>query len=671
MKRMAQTGGVHLYVEVRSGKDLGNVNGTECKMLARPGELRKGTRSPLDLLNSKSSSYPCEQTPSLKTIPHETIYQLHSGLQPAIRGGTCTPMQTLSSENKPFYAKKARFSGHFTAPPTPTGLRRACGPENERKRSIVTSYYVEKADIKSVQGPHEQRNPFTTAWDDQAINIESRKRFSGAVGWESRLDTGSLNQPRCSPNVQQTAIARQATHRALEEFGSPRLRRHFALNTQDRRNCVSLHREPSHCHSWSASPVMSQNAHNSQLINGHRERAMTGIPWSTADQLSHARHYYHTMSHPIHVQTQAISRQNVFNSLDPTPEHRPSSVQSTYKTTSMQHEFPTLPITRTQLGAQSGQRTSQRRCQTHKFNVSISCSSCQSISKDARRDFLPFTKSEISCDAPQETTKLIQDVDSPSSNPSSLRPDSPNSLIYSRGTEIFNRTSSGTSTSQDSRELASGHSSQKSAILSLKERASPTFHARFDPVSSVSISDIRNLQAKKSEMSKTSSLIVQRLQPSRYTGGLEDSRYTAVRDDACLTDSPDTQERHTRLSIEAPRSSVKRRLRGHSFSTEEQDINKEIVRQDVDSSDTPSRNSPALSVNEIDDRVPAQTAIEVQGVANVEQVGALSQSSSGVTGSLWEVSPNTFNQSSQKSSETGNTQVRHGPVCRTLHATRS
>jgi len=164
---MSQSGKIlHLYVEVRSvtdedGKDLGDVEKTDSLMLTAPdilpqsqyggsnaphdrasprGVLHKGGSSTQSLASSKSTSrhsvsfqlhpgHDSEQPGSQhqKSLPYDEISQLLSAFQTGTTGNTrhlvCAP-----SERDPSFGKDPHFSGWFTAPPTPSGTRKACSP---------------------------------------------------------------------------------------------------------------------------------------------------------------------------------------------------------------------------------------------------------------------------------------------------------------------------------------------------------------------------------------------------------------------------------------------------------------------------------------------------------------------------------------------------------------
>ncbi|MEQ2214868.1 hypothetical protein XENOCAPTIV_022454 [Xenoophorus captivus] len=75
---------------------------------------------------------------------------------------------------------------------------------------------------------------------------------------QSRSDT-SWSMPYLS-KATMDAVARDATHRALEEFGSPELRHRFAGHTSENYSpSLPRHSQAPHCRSWGGSPVLSRS----------------------------------------------------------------------------------------------------------------------------------------------------------------------------------------------------------------------------------------------------------------------------------------------------------------------------------------------------------------------------------------------------------------------------
>ncbi|KAI3362866.1 hypothetical protein L3Q82_001908 [Scortum barcoo] len=198
-------------------------------------------------------------------------------------------------------------SGKLTVPSTPTSNRRSNevpgGGGEEGKTSVVTFGYIEKANVHSMGSRrtslNELDNPLKRM-EGQLLPTHLRKRLSDPVyncqPGKSDLYPNpsypSLNpSPWGSPYMRRAnmdAVARDATYRALEEFGSLELRRRFA----GPENCsptVPRHYQSPRCRSWGGSPVLPRStftlpskAQFLELDRGVCRGSVNGLPRSPA-----------------------------------------------------------------------------------------------------------------------------------------------------------------------------------------------------------------------------------------------------------------------------------------------------------------------------------------------------------------------------------------------------
>ncbi|XP_066534789.1 PH and SEC7 domain-containing protein 1 isoform X2 [Hoplias malabaricus] len=762
---MAQSGKVlHLYVEVRSvpneeGKELGNTEETKSLMLQGPdiipktqsgalnvppglvpppGVLHKGASSTQSLASTKSPSrhsvsfqlHPGDAPPHPPThhrqsLPYDEINKLLSALQPGPNGGSRTLVRTRSSESEPVYGRDSRFSGHFTAPPTPSGVRRAYGREEEGKRSVVTYSYIEKANVKSMEGPlcqNEPENPFRRDMDDQSIPIYLRKRLSDPVwsnGWESTGQSntkhalpGSLNTPRGSPNLRRAtldSVAKEATLRALKEFGSPQIKRRLAARSPEGSSDL-LHIDPPRCRSWSGSPVMPRNSRtlpsNAQLINPDIHRTWHGIPRSPAtDHLSaHAGQHYYTMSPPANARSHKVPSQRVWKCDEnlrqgyrhgpPLPSCRPTSIQL---------EVPSMTIT--QAPCEEKHSTSESARQPHKVNFNLPNSlnpSDAGVNKESgRKSTSPATSPEMACKLAEEATKLsiiMEGRRSPSPTPSlsdTVRSDSPRSGRSSRESQQLyaNIKGSAARPSDSNFPVKEGHweeepiqtgqeSGQPSNFTSNMGHMSPALPSVLHRMDLVSTSPIRDPQQERAELTRKESPILYRHRPPQYTGeycslGLE-HRHCESQYDSGSRDKTESNKRHctgpTTNSF-VGQTSKQRWREDHSSKVREDFSKGNSCHAGSPQGTSPkelgklTRSGPAvLSCQENNSRVPPLGDTRGESRSDGEQSSAVSHTTSGVTGSPAHgtplerdfISPEKSSQSSQRSSDTGNMGIQSG-----------
>lgn len=733
---MANSGKVfHLSVEVRSvadevGNELKNMDGTNSLMVRGPdgalnapwglmpqaGDLHKvGSSSTQGHFTSKSPTrHPVSlqihsdeerQTPSQhgQSLPPDEIYQLLSPLQPKPKGDAGNLVQNCSSEE--FYGKESRICGHCTAPPTPSGARKTYGHAGEGKRSIVTFSYIEKANIKSVNDHHsklcqnEPENPFK---NDQMTPIHFSENSSDPAGSNRQkifcnsnsknTTVGSLIKPKNTPILQNDmlhTIARNATHSALEDFGSPQFRQQLATVNCPDRSYETLHRDQPRCHSWSGSPVVPRITRtlpaNAQLVDLYQHRPLHCMPRSpTAHKLSGDARQPYIIS--TNGQSQTIPSQRVWKSHESLRQgygHRAVLLSS--RPTAIQHEIPKETITQLPHSQTVGQKTSQNP-QQNKVNFSLTSLPYQPDSRDIKlsgeKSIFSSSSAEMTTNLVEEATKLfIHLEDRKSSSHTSSLSDTMKSTGQQSTKEFSTRTSSVSNLfakdqhwEQDpvqtrySPDWASSH-------LSFSGSRSPALCASLHQMDAMSTSAVQEPQQERRVIPGKNSPVSYQHQTPQYTRDnniprQEDGHYDAGY--GCGDrDRPDMMRLCTQFNNNIP---VKSTLREPHFSRVRGNINKENSFEGGDSigislvmlNKESKNDSTVLSSEQTLFMAPAQKEIRVEGLTYGEQSSALSQSSSGVTGSLAEViqperdsiSPVTISQSGQRSSGTGNTAVQ-------------
>ncbi|XP_071249032.1 uncharacterized protein [Salvelinus alpinus] len=304
-----------------------------------PGVLHKDGGSSPSLTSKSSSRQSVSFQPDLpdnsgppthhgQSLPYEGIGQLLSTLQSAPNGPQHGSLVLARSSDIEHYHRRVPLSpassGRIMSPSTPTSGRRSydgSGVGDEGKCSVVSFSYIEKARIKSVDSPHSAvcqsvlENPFSRGVEEGYMPAHLRKRLSDPVWSDSSGSSSpklscptSGRSPRSSPCLRRATldtVAREATYRAMEEFGSPELRRRLAAYSPDRSPSLPRHyQQQPRCQSWGGSPVLPRGAKtlpvNAHLIDSDRNRGLNGLPRSPAShQLSvQARqsYYNYTMS---------------------------------------------------------------------------------------------------------------------------------------------------------------------------------------------------------------------------------------------------------------------------------------------------------------------------------------------------------------------------------------
>ncbi|KAK2921565.1 hypothetical protein Q8A73_001050 [Channa argus] len=329
---MAQAGKVlHLYVEVRSvaeeeGKLPGRGDGrTDHLMLQCPDILPHSRRSSTHSSPSRSPDLtPVTQhhagsgnntLPSQKSSSrHSVSFQLknpnatgsltqlhhHNGLY-----DTCDQLlQVLASGTTSPSQHSSPGPTWLTAPSTPTSNNRSCGAprmNEEEKSSVVTFGYIEKANVHSMGGRRASvgQSESGNRMKGQLLPAHLQKRLSDPVWYNGQPEQGDpyhlypsqKQSSRSSPHPPKAtidAVAREATYKALEEFGSPELRRRFAARETD--NCspsMPRYCQSSRCQSLGGSPILPRSTltlpSRTQLLELDRgvcQASLNGLPRS-------------------------------------------------------------------------------------------------------------------------------------------------------------------------------------------------------------------------------------------------------------------------------------------------------------------------------------------------------------------------------------------------------
>lgn len=347
------------------------------------------------------------------------------------------------------------------------------------RTSVVSFGYIDKASVNNMAGHcnsmclKENKNRL----EGHPLHAPLQKRKSDPV-WciddpprddtfhrqsqQSRTDT-----PRSSPCLSRAtmdAVARDATYRALEEFGSPKLRHRFAGHNSENCSATLLqpHQSP-HCRSWSKSSVLPHGTvtlpSKTNLLELDRKvchGSMNGLPRSPASdhlcaQVENSSHTVSSMStRRPHSPTQSLQRQwmseehpifpNKFHL--PLPAGRPTDIQheiltGTFHTsnpawTDYSHQTTNKISNTSHLDAKHSSYSSNEYLNPQSYS-----SRCSSRASDAdssvsdRRSLSPSSNSELDCKLSVGSKKMSNFFlgnCTPSPTPSqaeSLRSDSP------------------------------------------------------------------------------------------------------------------------------------------------------------------------------------------------------------------------------------------------------
>ncbi|KAM7409213.1 hypothetical protein PAMA_002757 [Pampus argenteus] len=518
---MSQAGKVlHLYVEVRSlpaGEEKLSSrgdDGTRHLMLQCPDALPHSQRSSVNsspnhttdlfpvtqpqmgagsrsLSPPKSSSknsvcrqlqHPNATGTSTQFHPKDTVLnsfgellQVTPGtMSPGPHGSlTCTPSTDMDPYQRRGLIAPSSAPGRLTIPSTPTSTRRSyevlgAGGE-EGKTSVVTFGYIEKSNIHNGR----RTSVCQSELENQLLPAHLQKRLSDPVWYNGQPEPAepyprppylSRNQsPLGSPYLPRAAldaVARDATYRALEEFGSPELRRRFVGHGPENSSPTLLrHCHYPRCRSWVGSPVLSRStftlpskAQLLELDRGVSCGSVSGLPRSPASDQLCAHTGYSSRSVATastlhsHVPPQGQQRPYVGDESPrlsnkfhpPLPAGRPTDIQLEIPVSI----FPTnnqpfnANMTSTSHNASNSTHCGANNDSSVSIRTQYISSRCSSRASDAispsndRRSISP-SNAEVACKLAIEAAKLstiFADRRTPSPTPSqaeSLRSESP------------------------------------------------------------------------------------------------------------------------------------------------------------------------------------------------------------------------------------------------------
>lgn len=761
---MSQAGKVlHLYVEVRSvaeeeGKvpGRGGADGSGHLMLQCPDVLPHSQRSsthsspscspavsPVHQLHAGCSNH--SLAPSKSSSRHSVSFQLqnptaagspvHLHQQDVLSDSFGQLLQVLAPVSSPVQhgslgcnrspdmdpyqgrvpvSPSSTCSGRLSVPCTPTCNRRSCeipglGGE-EGRTSVVTFGYIEKANVHSMGSRRtsvcqtDLDNPLSRA-DGQPAHL--RKRLSDPAWYSGRPAQGDPHphhlSPRGSPYLQRAAmdaVARDATHRALEEFGSPELRRRFAGHGSE--NCsptLPRYHQPPRCRSWGGSPVLPRGtltlpskAQLLELDRGICRSSVNGIPRSPAsDHLcAHMRYPSHPMapasalhSHgppPGQQRPRVGDEGSKFSSKfhPPLPAGRPTDIQHEIPTS----RSPTSTQPRTGFQTSGNSQHSVNSCKATIINTSHNANDnansrnhckplrCSSRASDqsagsGRRSVSPSSNPELACQLAVEATKLssiFAGRRTPSPTPpqaESVLSQSPKmaaSLLKGRSSPEHLQADTQThnhrrTTDKPVPQTRPGRVSPLLSQSALSSPASPAAPARLHRAAA-SQSPVLDPRQQRMSFSKDTSHL-HRYQPPQYTG---DHRPAVDRRDYDQLDSPEVCRRI--LSSQNTEASPV------SWTSRQQEWRETRPVQDQDGHTQSTCRVYAPSKDGLDAGVKMSEqgnhrcgvdVLEVQDHSGA--AGTSSQSSSGVTGSVGDTSPldrqETSSQSSHDTMDTG------------------
>ncbi|KAF7221260.1 uncharacterized protein psda isoform X1 [Nothobranchius furzeri] len=450
---------------------------------------RKHSLPPSNLSSRQSVSFQ-HQTPQTSGSPshfqqQDVLYdgfgQLLEALAPSASNSShqgsdrCTTSPEMDVYHGKAPISQSSSSCRWLTVPSPTNSN--CSfyedPEmvDEKGRTSVVSFgYIEKGSVSSMARQHNDTSRF------EGLPAHLQKRMSDPVSYnngptidenfnhhphQSRTDT-----PRGSPYLSRAtmdAVARNATHRALEEFGSPELRRRFTgHSSQSCSPTLPHHSQSSHCRSWGGSPVPPCSTHTlpskTELLQVNRNvwnSSINGLPRSPASdhlcaQVGDSPHSFFSTSAPLpHSPTQNQQRHwvaedssSLSNKLHPAlPAGRPTDIQHQIPTRTFssrpEYQIETGPVSVNSINTTDYSGfSSNEYLNTQSHYPSSRCSSRTSdadsiISRS--RSISPSVMSELDCKVSAESNKMYSCLPrshTPSPSPShaeSLRSESPKS----------------------------------------------------------------------------------------------------------------------------------------------------------------------------------------------------------------------------------------------------
>lgn len=398
--------------------------------------------------------------------------------------------RTCSSDLDPYCEKlsipQSSTSCRWLTVPSPTNSN--CGfhedPEmvdGNGKTSLVSFGYIDKASVNSMAGHSNSMclKETKNRLEGQLQHSHLQKRKSDPVCYNNKLSSDDTfyrhsqpsrtDTPRDLPYLSRATmdvVARDAMHKALEEFGSPKLKHRFAGHNSENSSAAFVqHHQSPHCRSWGGSPVPSCSTRTlpskNELLELDRRvchGSMNGLPRSPASdhlcaQVENSSHSVFSMStlRP-HCPTQSLQRQWVsedhptfsYKFHPPLPAGRPTDIQhevarGTFNTSKSSRTDDSLHFFNkvTNTSPHAAEHLSYK---SNEFlnSQSLYCSSrCSSRASDAdsfaidRRSVSPSSNSELDRKLSSESNKLsiiFPGNCTPSPTPSqaeSLRSESP------------------------------------------------------------------------------------------------------------------------------------------------------------------------------------------------------------------------------------------------------
>lgn len=598
--------------------------------------------------------------------------------------------------------------------------------DKEGKSSVVTFGYIEKANVHNMGGRRTSVcHSESDRMEGQPLPAHLRKRLSDPAWYNGQPEPGDTypyhpypsrkQSPRDSPHLQRAtldAVARQATYKALEEFGSSELRRRFASHGSE--NCspsLPRHYQSPRCRSLGGSPVMPRStltlpskAQLLELDRGVSRTSVNGLPRSPASDHLCAHAGYSSQSGAL----ASTLHSHVFPQTQQRPwvgGESPRLANKFYpplpagKPTDIQHEIQTTANNQPQTGYQTsgysqhsnnsnyhGNMTSSSHHATDstQYNDTSSSKSHYKASRrssrasdavsptNGRRSLSPSSNREMACKLAVEATKLCSiyaDRRTPSPTPSqseSQRSESPKigrsfrreSLPYAALHQQIcpehlqtDNQNYRLKTDKPSPQTRPGHVSPLSSQKSISSPASPALLPRFHQASA-SQSPVLDPWQKWSSSSSKDTSIVHRYQPPQYTGHCKSRGLEQRQYDPLYDPSPRSNPEVSRRLVSSQNTDRSRDEffeDGHSPSRVYTPSNEEYLGQ--------NREDKGGKRLVVDLSMGQREEVQDSGGA-----ATFSQSSSGVTGSLGDsspldryssLSPETSSQSSHDTAGTG------------------
>lgn len=632
---MSQAGKVlHLYVEVRSvAEEEEKVpgirdDGTARLMLQCPDVLPHSQRSSSPNRTQDHSPVSQHQTgvgshslhPSKSSSRHSVSFQLQNpdatgsptqfhqqdvlqdslgqilqALAPAMTApGQHDPLaRTPTSDMDPYRERvlispSSTSSGLLTVPSTPTSNRRPYqvpGVGGEKgKTSVVTFGYIEKANVHSMGGRH------TSVCQSERARTEChlQKRMNDPVWYPYPNPPNSFHNqsPQRSPYIQRStpdAVARDATYRAFEEFGSPERRRRFVDHSPG--NCSPTlpwnYQSPRCPRSWQGSPILSRSTvalpSKAQLMEMERgvcRGSVNGLPRSPASEqlCAHTGYSSHsaapTSTLGIHGSPQQSQKRLFVGDESPRLSSKFHPPLPAGRPTDIQHEIPTsiFPTSNCSHNATDSIHYSTNDNLSSKTHYKSHCSSRASDAvspTNSRRSVSSSVNAEMSCDLAVGATKLstiFPESHTPSPTPSqaeSLRSESPktgrsfpresqpNATLHGQSSPELLHTENHNHKWKTDQAIPQTRQGPVSPLLSQKGRSSPASPAL--PARSHRAATSQSPVLDPQHQPTTDVSALQRYQPPQYTGehktpDMERKQYDHLFDES-LKNSPELSRR--------------------------------------------------------------------------------------------------------------------------------